>query len=90
MIKDGLNFEAKWVTLDDLIRFLMWKTSYLSKQLKLKGAEKFKDFLNYCLLMELPPKGQLMTWTNNRKNDEVVWERLDRCFVNALWFNYFC
>ena len=27
-----------------------------------------------------------MTWTNNSRGDDVVWERLDRGFVNSNWF----
>lgn len=54
------------------------------KNQALRDFEAFLDCLNYCSLCELPAKGQDMTWINNRNNDDLVWERLDRVTLNGL------
>ncbi|OMO50337.1 hypothetical protein COLO4_38120 [Corchorus olitorius] len=51
-----------------------------------KGANELKECLNACCLSEIPAKGQFFTWTNNRDEDQVVWERRDRAFANPTWF----
>ena len=52
---------------------------------QLKGAQQLRDCLDKCL-SEIPSKGQYFTWTNNRKGDDLTWERLDRGFTNNNWF----
>ncbi|OMO99624.1 Endonuclease/exonuclease/phosphatase [Corchorus olitorius] len=51
-----------------------------------RGARELKECLDACCLSEIPAKGQFFTWTNNREEDQVVWERLDRAFANPTWF----
>lgn len=88
-IYDDLNQDAKWVLLGDFNQVLYGDDKLSFKSSELYGAEALKDCLDYCSLLEMPPNGQFMTWTNNRKGDDVVWKRLDRCFVNANWLNHF-
>ena len=52
----------------------------------LKGAQALIECPDQCNLSEIPPKGQYLTWTNNRQGNDMVWERLDRGFANYNWF----
>ena len=44
----------------------------------LRGAQALKDCIDIYQLSEIPHKGQYLTWINNRKGLDVVWERLDK------------
>ncbi|OMO85770.1 Endonuclease/exonuclease/phosphatase [Corchorus olitorius] len=52
----------------------------------LQGAEAFRECLDSCFLTEVKAKGLHYTWSNRRGDDQVTWERLDRAFANAKWF----
>ena len=62
------------------------KDNLFFKDNHLRRAHLLQDYLDQCHLSEIAPKGQHLTWTNNRKRDEVVWERLDIGFANSNWF----
>lgn len=38
-------------------------------------------------LIEIPTKGLYFTWINNNKDNDQVWERLDRAFDNTKCFH---
>ncbi|XVF53652.1 hypothetical protein PTKIN_Ptkin05aG0115900 [Pterospermum kingtungense] len=71
----------------DFNQVLNMKDKLFFKNNSLKGANLFKDCLDTCNLSEMPSKGIHWTWTNNREGNDIVWERLDRCFANPAWFN---
>ncbi|OMP14345.1 Endonuclease/exonuclease/phosphatase, partial [Corchorus olitorius] len=54
---------------------------------KICGSDDLRNCLNYCNLSEVAAKGQYFTWTNNREEGSMTWERLDRAFANQNWFN---
>ena len=75
----------EWLTIGDFNQILFAKDKVSFKNSLVRGAEGLIDCLNSCKLSEIPPKGQFLTWTNNRVGDELVWERLDRSFANNSW-----
>lgn len=56
-------------------------------QVHCKEWRNFKNLLRAMDMEELSQMGAWYTWTNNRKNSEVVFERLDRAFANKKWLN---
>ena len=49
----------------------------------------FNSYIKQCGLFDLGYSGPAYTWTNKCFSSVLVFERLDRCFVNAEWCNYF-
>lgn len=50
---------------------------------------RFQIFLNQGELGSLNATGMPYTWTNNHKDDILMFERLDRAVANHQWFNKF-
>ncbi|KAL4278069.1 hypothetical protein GQ457_03G015870 [Hibiscus cannabinus] len=50
-----------------------------------KQAQCFLDFMNNSGLIELPIKGGLFTWSNRRKDDDEITERIDKILVSSEW-----
>lgn len=77
-----------WIIIGDFNQILNAKDK-LSRCATSKGAEAFNSILMDRCLMEINPQGNWYTWTNNRKQSDVVWERLDRAFCNLEWLQIF-
>ncbi|KAJ4970607.1 hypothetical protein NE237_003706 [Protea cynaroides] len=55
-----------------------------------EAMEEFNHRLDRNFLTDLSWKGQLLTWSNGRKGNKRICNKLDRCLVNLSWFNQFC
>ncbi|OMO80722.1 reverse transcriptase [Corchorus capsularis] len=53
-----------------------------------RQMEMFRATVEFCEFRDLPIKGPLMTWSRRMQGD-VVFERLDKCFVMEEWLNLF-
>ncbi|KAF2926841.1 hypothetical protein DAI22_06g159100 [Oryza sativa Japonica Group] len=56
------------------------------------NLNRIASFCNYtrCLgLIDMGYNGPAYTWTNKRKGNEVIFERLDRCLANVEWCHHF-
>ncbi|XP_073041675.1 uncharacterized protein [Primulina eburnea] len=45
----------------------------------------FRTVINSCMLSDLNCTGDLFTWCNRRKNNDIIFERLDRFLCNNDW-----
>ncbi|KAF7821714.1 reverse transcriptase [Senna tora] len=61
----------------------------MSRNQNIPGAVEFRQFVDSNNLIDIHPKGVWFTWTNGRKDDAAVWERLDRALCNSLWLSEF-
>ncbi|KAI7991340.1 Protein SINE1 [Camellia lanceoleosa] len=52
-------------------------------------AQRFRERINNCNLMDLGSVGPRLTWTNNRQGLANTMERLDRAMSNAQWRTLF-
>ncbi|XP_070053323.1 uncharacterized protein [Nicotiana tomentosiformis] len=51
--------------------------------------EDFAFYVNSCGLFDLDYKGSPFTWWNGRPNEQCIFKRLDRIFVNLSFQNLF-
>ncbi|KAF7838797.1 Endonuclease/exonuclease/phosphatase [Senna tora] len=61
----------------------------LSNNSAVRGGQDLMYCINSLNLVDLPTCGNWFTWTNNRHNQDAVWERIDKTFTNAHWLQYF-
>ncbi|KAK8477778.1 hypothetical protein V6N11_063581 [Hibiscus sabdariffa] len=52
-------------------------------------AKWFFDFLNKSCMIELPIQGGTFTWSNQRSDDDVIVEKLDRILSSLEWSEMF-
>ncbi|KAK8487389.1 hypothetical protein V6N11_030913 [Hibiscus sabdariffa] len=52
-------------------------------------AKWFFDFLNKSCMMELLIQGGMFTWSNQRSDDDVIVEKLDRILSSLEWSDMF-
>lgn len=55
----------------------------------LRGANNFREWKLHNRLIDIPFHGVDFTWTNNRKEKEAIYERLDKAFCNLQWRDNF-
>lgn len=58
----------------------------LSRNLSLNGAS-FVTFFNYFAFIDIQPKSNWFTLTNDRVGEEAGYKRLDRMMNNEDWIN---
>lgn len=80
--------DEPWLLLGDFNQILEAKDK-LSKCNTSKGTQAFNNLLMDKGLFEINTLGGWYTWTNNRRNHDVVWERLDRAFANQKLLDLF-
>ena len=68
----SINPNDEWVTLGDFNQVLNINDKLSFKKCTLKSSNNFNECLNECNFSEIPPKGQFMTWTNNKEWEEVI------------------
>ena len=82
IVAKSLNEEDEWITIGDFNQVLLTKDKVSFRDNQLKGVQQLRDCLDKCLLSEIPSKGQYLSWMNNRKGKDLIWEKLDRVFAN--------
>ncbi|KAL5749548.1 hypothetical protein ACOSP7_024151 [Xanthoceras sorbifolium] len=55
----------------------------------LRGAEKEREAVDSCNLLDMGFSGNKFTWCNRQFGGNIIWERLDRCFCNIGWRTLF-
>lgn len=81
------NFNANdlpWIICRDFNQILN-KLDKLSKYNTSRGSQELINAIKDRALFELSNSGDWYTWTNNRHEDNVVWERLNCCLCNTEW-----
>jgi endonuclease/exonuclease/phosphatase family metal-dependent hydrolase len=68
---------------------IMCDVETTSVNVKKYRMHKFNSFVKSCGLFDLGFSGPAYTWTNKRFSSKPIFERLDRCLVNADWCGLF-
>ena len=50
---------------------------------------RFKKCLDRCNMIDLGFLESRFTWTNHRGVEDLIQERVDKCFVNPGWYSLF-
>ncbi|KAF7826284.1 Transposon TX1 uncharacterized 149 kDa protein [Senna tora] len=87
-LQTSSSIDLPWLATGDFnqIRNLHEKVS-ISK--RVDGADLFNHMIQNCGFTDLNPTGTWFTWMNGRRNDDVVWARLDRALCNSDWLHNF-
>ncbi|XP_074270960.1 uncharacterized protein LOC141594873 [Silene latifolia] len=55
----------------------------------IRGQQDFTNWRFDNSLLDVPFFGPLYTWLNNRSDDQLIMERLDRAYANTEWLHLF-
>ncbi|KAK8478026.1 hypothetical protein V6N11_084158 [Hibiscus sabdariffa] len=74
------DINAKWCVLGDFNVVVSPEEKYGGNPLDHNYAKWYYEFLDQTYLMEIPSSGGSFTWSNQRCNEDVILEKLDRVF----------
>lgn len=60
-----------------------------AKNTKIRGLKRFVEWKENHNLHDIVFSGPRFTWTNRRKGDDKIMERLDKAYANTPWLNIF-
>lgn len=94
MMWDNLNsfashYNNPWLVLGNFNDIASPNEKFGGRPPNLNRIATFNKNLDYYNLIDLGFKGPKFTWTNNRRNSNLVMERLDRFLANPNWLNMF-
>lgn len=78
-----------WIVAGDFNEVLLPSEKFGGFTLHTRRADRFRDCLNYCNLLDLGFTGSKYTWTNKRGGGNTIVERLDSVVANFEWFHLF-
>ncbi|OMO52148.1 Endonuclease/exonuclease/phosphatase [Corchorus olitorius] len=88
-LKHNVPENKEWVILGDFNQVLKSDDKPSDTSTQIKGANELQLCLDQCKMAEIANKGLHFTWSNRREEGQCRWERLDRAFANANWFQKF-
>ena len=78
------GMEEGWCILGDFNSILYSGDRMGGMEIHTDKIKPLNDYINKCEVQELRSIGPYFTWTN-----KIVWTRIDRAFVNTLWYDLF-
>lgn len=82
------NYKGRWVLIGDFNQVENNEQKIGGSNL-IRGASVFREWKLENNLIDIHSHGANFTWTNNRKNKEVIDERIDKVFSNKEWKDMF-
>lgn len=83
------SITVPWMCIGDFNE-IMWNTEKKGGKLKSSySMELFRDMVAHCRLHDMGFTGNPYTWSNGRRGDENVMERLDRALATNEWLAAF-
>ncbi|KAK8593834.1 hypothetical protein V6N12_045907 [Hibiscus sabdariffa] len=82
-LRNGIN--AKWCVLGDFNVVVSPEEKYGGNPFDHNSAKWYYEFLDQTYLMKIPSSGGSFTWSNQRCNEEVILETLDRVLSSMEW-----
>lgn len=87
LLKEIKRNNEAWMCMGDFNE-VMWSFGKWGGNSKLwQNKKRFQDFIQYCGLVDLGFFCPSFTWSNSRKGDDNIKERLDRILANSYWKN---
>nr|POE55350.1 hypothetical protein CFP56_60122 [Quercus suber] len=78
-----------WLCIGDFNQVLNSQDKLSFKQGSIVGANLLQQVIDDLHLCDLTTTGQRYTWLNNREDEDLVMERLDRAFATVDWVNMY-
>ncbi|XP_060168986.1 uncharacterized protein LOC132599797 [Lycium barbarum] len=80
---------SPWAVCGDFNSILTMDEKFGGKPHRIGKSIPFIECLHDCGLMDIGYSGNRFTWCNERKEDKIIWKRLDRMLVNDKWNDLF-
>lgn len=83
------HFKGPWVVLGEFNKISSISKKFGGNPPNHNRINQFNNFLNCCNILDLGFRGPKYTWSNLRKYNQLIMERLDRFVANPSWLNLF-
>ena len=81
--------DLPWALMGDFNEVLATKEKYGGNPICQRRVNAIKECMDDCRMMDLGFTGPIFTWTNKRELNNLIQCRLDRCWVNPGWKNFY-
>ena len=81
--------DLPWAFMGDFNEVLSAKEKCGGNPICQRRVSAIKECMDECRMMDLGFTGPIYTWTNKRELDNLIQCRLDRCWVNPSWKNFY-
>ncbi|KAK7852451.1 hypothetical protein CFP56_039082 [Quercus suber] len=78
-----------WVIAGEFNEPLVEDDKFGGRTVSMNRSLQFKDCLDKCNMVDLGFSGPRFTWSNGRELSMLIQERIDRFFVNIVWYSNF-
>ena len=81
--------DLPWALMGDFNEVLSVEEKYGGNLICQRRVSAIKECMDECRMMDLGFTSPIYTWTNKRELDNLIQCRLDRCWVNSGWKNFY-
>ncbi|XP_030958558.1 uncharacterized protein LOC115980449 [Quercus lobata] len=74
-----------WIMVGDFNEPLVQEDKFGGRGVSVNWSLAFKDFLDFCNMVDMGFSGPRYTWTNKWDINNLILERIDRFFMNPDW-----
>jgi hypothetical protein len=85
----GLGFKGPWMCIGDFNVVVSQSEKFGGRPYACSSNDTFHGFLNSFGMIDLGFTGNPFTWSNKRRGDQLIKERLDRGVANPQWIHLF-
>jgi hypothetical protein len=85
----GGNFDGAWLCIGDFNHILDQSEKLGGRTFASTSSCPFKSFIDRFGLIDLGFSGNPFTWSNNRRDTDLIKERLDRGLASSRWVHIF-
>lgn len=79
------QFNGPWFACGDFNEILTQEEKWGGRPINITRTNRFHVCINQCGLIDLGFKGPKYTWSNMRRNNRLIMQRLDRGLANRSW-----
>ncbi|KAK9018933.1 hypothetical protein V6N11_033978 [Hibiscus sabdariffa] len=79
------DINDRWCTIGDSNIVASPDEKYGGTPFDHNGVKWYYEFLDRTCLLEIPSKGRFYTWSNQRSDEDVIIEKLDRALSSLEW-----
>jgi hypothetical protein len=89
LLHEGSGYNGPWMCIGDFNMIMSQSDKFGGRPYACSSNDAFHCFMNSLGMIDLGFSGNPFTWSNKRRDDHLIKERLDRGITNPKWVHLF-